>query len=63
MSTGYPKAACRAISRNQEPAAFETLETEFAKGRGTRTTNILLDGKVKCHKQKQHARASSLIPL
>jgi hypothetical protein len=34
------------MSQDQEPAAFAILEAEFAKGRGRRTANIVLDGKV-----------------
>jgi hypothetical protein len=41
-----PDAFYRKISKDQEADAFAILEAEFAKGRGERTANIVLDGTV-----------------
>ena len=41
-----PNAVYRIISKDQESEAFAILEAEFARGRGERTANIVLDGKV-----------------
>ena len=41
-----PESFYRLISQDQETSAFTTLETEFSKGVGERTVDIVLDGNV-----------------
>ena len=45
-ATAFPHAFYRQITKDLEPDIFATLEDQFSKGRGERTVNIELQGKV-----------------